>query len=333
MAAYCHCGAAFRCVDGETSYREVVKLGYKQGAEISFIVVLLAILAFIPLFVSPYFVSFIAIVLMFVVLAQGWNLFSGFTGYVSFGHHVYFGLGCYACAILLSKYGFSVYLTMWVAAGSASVLALLISVPTLKLKGAYFSLSTLAVAIAVYVLFENLPSITRGARGITLPPKHNLYEFFYIMLALALVAVSLAYWVKNSKIGLALSGIKGDEELAGSIGVRSFKYKLFVLVLSAILWAVAGNFYAWYVTYISPPDAFEIHRLASVIVSVLMGGVGSVGGTVFGAVLFGCISEFLWSKFSTFYLMILGVVVVVIVRFSPEGLLKAGQKIIQKVRG
>jgi branched-chain amino acid transport system permease protein len=332
VGAYCRCRIAFAVVDFKTGFREEIEVGQKRATGILLLVLLLTGLAFFPCYAPPYFVSFAAIVLMFVILSQAWNLFSGLTGYVSFGHHVFFGIGSYASAILISRYGASIYLTMWAGAGSAAVLALLISVATLRLKGAYFSLSTLAVAVAVALLFENISSITRGARGITLPPKYNLIEFFYVMLALAIVSVAIAFLIKNSKVGLALSGIRGDEELAASIGVDSFKYKLLTLILSAILWAVAGNFYAWYVTYIQPSDAFDIQRLASVIVSVLIGGAGSIGGAVFGAVAFGLINELLWARFPTIYLMILGIVVVFIVRFSPEGLLKGSQVLIRKMR-
>ena len=120
--------------------------------------------------------------------------------------------------------------------------------------------------------------------------------------------------------------------LAASIGVNSLRYKAFALILSAILWGIAGNFYAWYVTYMHPSDAFDIHRLVTAMVGVLMGGVGSVGGTIIGAISFGFLNEVLWARFSTTYLILLGVMVVLIVRFTPDGLLKGGQRLIQKMR-
>lgn len=304
----------------------------KKRVVIGCLAILVAIVALLPCYASGYIVAFAAIVMMFVVLSQAWNIFSGFTGYVSFGHHVYFGVGCYVSAILLSRYGISVYLSMLVAAAAAAMLALIISGPTLRLKGAYFSLSTLAVAIAVHVLSLNIPSLTRGGKGITLPPEYHLLGFFYVMLIFALMSIGLAILVKNSKIGLAVSAIRGDEDLAASIGVSSFKYKAFTLILSAILWGSVGNFYAWYVTYMHPSDAFHILRLVTAMVGVLMGGVGSIGGTVIGAIAFGFLNEVLWARFSTIYLILLGIVVVLIVRFAPDGLLKGGQRVIQKIR-
>jgi len=299
----------------------------KKRVVIGCLAILVAIVALLPCYTSGYIVAFAAIVMMFVTLSQAWNIFSGFTGYVSFGHHVYFGVGCYVSAILLSR-----YLSMVVAAAAAAILALIISGPTLRLKGAYFSLSTLAIAIAVHVLSLNIPSLTRGGKGITLPPEYHLLGFFYVMLIFALMSIGLAILVKNSKIGLAVSAIRGDEDLAASIGVNSLKYKAFTLILSAILWASVGNFYAWYVTYMHPSDAFHILRLVTAMVGVLMGGVGSIGGTVIGAIAFGFLNEVLWARFSTIYLILLGIMVVLIVRFAPDGLLKGGQRLIKKMR-
>jgi len=304
----------------------------KKRLAIACLAILVAAVALLPCYTSGYIVAFAAIVLMFVVLSQAWNIFSGFTGYVSFGHHVYFGVGCYVSAILLSKYGISVYLSMVVAAVAVALLALIISGPTLRLKGAYFSLSTLAVAIAMHVLSLNIPGLTRGGKGITLPPEYHLLGFFYVMLIFALISIGLAILVRNSKIGFAVSAIRGDEDLAASIGVNSFKYKALTLILSAILWGIMGNFYAWYVTYMHPSDAFHILRLVTAMVGVLMGGVGSIGGTVIGAIAFGFLNEVLWARFSTIYLILLGIVVVLIVRFAPDGLLKGGQRVIQKIR-
>ena len=306
-------------------------MGNKKKAVIVGLVVLLALLALLPYYASGYTVSFVALVLMLIILCQGWNMFSGFTGYVSFGHHVYFGIGCYASAILLTRYGVSPYLSMLAAVALATALALIVSLATLRLKDVYFALTTLAVAIAVHVLSLNI-AITGGGKGISLPPKYHLIEFFYVMLALALVAIGSALLIKNSRIGLALSAIKGDEDLAAAIGISSYKYKVLTLVLSAVLWAVAGNFYAWYVTFMHPTDAFQLHRLVTAMIGVIMGGTGSVGGVVIGATVFGVVSEVLWARFSTIYLMFLGIALVLIIRFAPTGLIKTGESLIQKVR-
>src|SRR5512145_2283250 len=166
------------------------------------------VLAYLPHGISVYFRSFALFTMMYVVLALSWNIISGFTGYTSFGHVAFYGIGAYACAILVADYRWHWLASLGVGAVVAAVVAVAIGFPVLRLKGPYFAIAMLGAAEGTRVIATVWDSLTHGGLGISLPSAETSFETYYAMLALMVVTIAVAYVVGHSRIGIRLSAIR-----------------------------------------------------------------------------------------------------------------------------
>jgi branched-chain amino acid transport system permease protein len=282
---------------------------------------ILAGLAVLPLLVSGYYTSFTLQVFMWIALAGSWNLISGFTGYVSFGHVAFFGIGTYTSALLITKAGWH-----WLPAGLAGavpalILALVIGYPCLRLKGPYFAISMLGLNEVVRALVSYFEGFTGGGSGISLPPINAIVPVYYAMAGVALAVTLVTWWIISSRFGLQLLAIREDELAAEAMGINTARLKLYAFLLSAAFPGIVGGFYSWYASHVEPMSVFPLITTITMIIMCLFGGPGTVLGPVIGAVLLSVFQELVWARFLFVHQAIFGALIVAVVLLMPRGIL------------
>jgi branched-chain amino acid transport system permease protein len=277
-------------------------------------------LALLPSALSLYIRSFVMFTMMYVVLALSWNIISGFTGYTSFGHVVFYGIGAYACAILVADYGWPWLATLSVGAVLAAAVGVVIGYPVLRLKGPYFAIAMLGAAEGTRVVATVWDRLTHGGVGISLPSGENSIATYHAMLVLMLVTIVVAYVVGHSRFGIRLNAIREDEIAAEALGINATLYKLAAFSLSAVFPAVAGGIQAYKVLYIDPPSVFFIQITIAMALMSMLGGKGTVVGPILGAVILYTAQELTWVNFPTAHLIAYGLFIILIARFMPRGL-------------
>jgi len=266
-------------------------------------------------------------VLMFVGLAVAWNLIGGYAGYACFGQVGFFGLGGYAAAVLMIHLHLWFWLALPLAALIAGVFAVAIGAPLLRLKGHYFAVATLGVAEGLRELTTNLPDLTGGGAGITIPtvgsdaPTRWLGNdgFYLLFLLLAIGTVVVAVAVSASRAGYALRAIHQDEDAAAAVGVNTTVAKTLVFGVSAALTGAVGAAYAFQQVTIFPERLFDVDITVLMVVMVILGGSGTVIGPVLGAVAVAFISEWLRQNYATVHTLLLGGLIIVAVVMLPQG--------------
>jgi branched-chain amino acid transport system permease protein len=267
-----------------------------------------------------YLRSFVMFTMMYVVLAMSWNIISGFTGYTSFGHVAFYGIGAYACAILVADHGWPWLPTLGVGAALAAVVALVIGYPVIRLKGPYFAIAMLGAAEGTRVVATVWDSLTHGGVGISLPSAENSLQTYGAMLGLMIVTVVVAHLVGHSRLGIRLNAIREDEVAAEALGIDATRYKLAAFVLSAVFPAMAGGIQAYKVLYIDPPSVFFVQITIAMALMSMLGGKGTVIGPILGAVLLYTTQELTWVNFPTAHLIAYGLFIALVARFMPRGL-------------
>jgi branched-chain amino acid transport system permease protein len=275
-------------------------------------------------------------ILMIAILAMSWNFIGGLTGYPSFASAAFFGIGAYTTAVLMNA-GFNFFATLAFGAGFCALIALVLGIPILRLRGHYFAIATFGVAEFFRELADNL-RITGGGDGINLPqivggPDYFTRFFYYSMLGVAVVSFLSLYFVTRHRLGFGLVAIRENEDAAGMIGINTTKYKIMAFVLSSVFPAMGGGVYAYRAAFLEPIDVFDIMFSIKAIVMSMLGGVGTVMGPLVGAFIMEYIADFLWSQFTEFHTFFFGLIVVLIVLFIPNGLMVIFQEVRQKGLG
>jgi branched-chain amino acid transport system permease protein len=278
----------------------------------------------VPWIGSDVVVQFGINTLLLAVLAQGWNIIGGYCGYPSFGNSTFFGLGCYGVAIALAQWNLSFGVGLAFGAGLAIAFAVLLGIPVLRLKGHYFAIATLALALAMTAIVSNV-GIAGQNIGLVLPPLNNDPLFYELSLALLVISTATVFWLTRSRFGFGLIAIRENEEGAAVMGVNTTLYKILAFVLSGVFSALAGGIYAYWITFIDPASAFDIGLNVKMIIMVVFGGSGTVLGPVLGAFLLSAISEVLSSEVTTLAGLFFGLVVVAAVVLMPRGLTDVSQ--------
>ena len=273
----------------------------------------------------------IFLMLMAVALASSLNILLGYAGYVSFGHIVFFGLGGYIGFYFISELGWSLFPGTIAGGITAGLLALLLGLAILRLRGAYFALATIGVNEAVRTLVNNLRFLG-GPVGMELNFKvyqeyggatNMQWITYWAMFGLTLAAVLLSYWVKFSRFGLGLMAIREDEDAAMTMGVRTPIAKTWAYVLSAVIPGMVGVIFFFRNSSVEPHEAFRLHRSIEMIVMVMLGGQGTVQGPIFGAAFYEWLRGFLLTSpiFKNLQLAFAGLLLLLIVQFVPEGII------------
>lgn len=294
--------------------------------------VIIVLLAVFP-FLRPdiFFLSIGVILFMYIALGSSWNIIGGYSGYLSFGHAAFFGIGAYVVALMLINYGFSPFITCLLGGLLAALFAWIVGFPVLRLKGPYFSLATLCLGLAVPVIVINLPtSISGGATGLFMPllPIDIFVSrtiFYEIMLALAVVTTLISRWILQSKFGLGLNSIRENESTAETIGINSTRLKIMAFVLSAFLVGIIGGIFAYYRTFIHPTTVFDANLSIQIVLMALFGGATTWQGPVIGAAILVIIDQVLITAFpgapAEISRLVYGLILVLVIMFMPQGIM------------
>jgi branched-chain amino acid transport system permease protein len=288
---------------------------------IGFIVILIVL----PFLVSGYWLRVLTQTFLFAAIATGSNIIIGFTGYPAFGNIAFFGVGAYVTGVLMTNYSFSFFTTLPIASLFGILIATLLGLPILRLKGHYFAIATVGVMETIKEIVDNMTEITGGGLGLTLPimqgePEYIYKFFYYTMLLSLLFSLLIVYIISKIKQGFALRAIRVDEDAASVIGIHTSLYKTFAWAISAGLVAITGGIYAYWISYIDPTTVFGGTYPVKMFAMILLGGSTSVIGPMVGAFILEIISELVWSKFIEIHGMVLGLLIVFIILFLPKGI-------------
>ena len=301
---------------------------YHLGRWFLLLLIVALLLLPVPQFIAPerklvtnsLLFSFTQLFLL-ITLASNWNLTGGFTGYVDFGHAVFFGLGAYGTGVMMVKVGWPFVPALLVGAVVAIVFAALIGSATLRLKGPYFSIAMLGTFVAMREIVRVLKPITGGGSGLTLPPYLNGPLFYYITLIQAILVVAFVYWlIKKTEFGQSLIAIREDEVGAETRGINTTLHKIMIFCIGAFSTGLVGGMWAYQNTFIDPDVVFFESRTVELVMMSMLGGLGTVAGPVIGATVIYWLRDILWANFLQFHLIVQGVVLILIVLFLPLGI-------------
>ena len=282
-----------------------------------------------PALLSTYFVEIGFKLLLYIVLAEAWNLLAGYGGLVSLGTSSFFGLGAYVTAGLLNQSGMGLPLALGVSALAGMTIALFMSRGLFRLRGLYFTVGTLALAEALRLLVVNVPWFG-GASGlfvtVDLPDTPELFRFAAGLLALATAVMALA---TGSRFSVLLRAVRDDEDAASQVGVRAFRIKLAAFLAASALVAMAGGLQAAKLGAIEPYGSFGMQWSIDPLAIVIIGGLGMRLGAVIGGAFFVAIGELL-ADYPELHVAITGVVLILLIRFAPRGLCGLAQALIKR---
>jgi branched-chain amino acid transport system permease protein len=281
----------------------------------------LAALAVYPAFGTGYGVRALLQLFMWIALAGSWNLISGLTGYVSFGHVAFFGVGAYAASILIVKAAWSWPLGALAGGVAGCVLALVIGWPCLRLKGPYFAIAMLGLNEVVRALVSYFEGLTGGGSGLSLPTLQASIPIYYAMGVTAAAVTLLTYVILTSRFGLRLMTIREDEVAAEAMGIDTARHKLYAFLLSAVGPGIVGALAARDQGYIEPISVFPLATTITMIVMALFGGKGTVWGPVLGAAVLFVAQELVWARFPYLHQLLFGAIIVAVVLLMPRGVL------------
>lgn len=283
----------------------------------------LLVASLLPWTLSPLWIRIATEVLMWAGLAQSWNIIGGYTGYLSFGHGAFFGLGAYITGIVMLHLEWPFALGLLISGIAAALMATIIGYPTLRLRGAYFAIATWAFGEMIRQIATIL-EITGGAFGLQLPPFLNLPFFYYLfLLVTGLTYLTTYLLLERSPFGYKLLAIREHEEAAEMVGVDTVRIKMKAFALSAFFPGILGGIYAYWVTYIHPDSVLGAIITDFMVVMAFLGGIGSLWGPFLGAGLIQLVNRYLWLVWGegTFYLIIIGAAICLVVLFIPSGII------------
>jgi branched-chain amino acid transport system permease protein len=287
-----------------------------------FVALFILVLLVLPLVTDdPYFLRILILTSIFAILAASWDLLSGFTGQMNFGHALFFGVGAYGAALLNQHLHLPPWGSIPLGAMGAVLAGLIIGIPCLRLRGTYLSLTTLAFPIILLGIVFAIPGITGGELGISGLDRlvHSRVVAYYITVVVMLVLVTVMWKITDSHIGIIFHSIREDEVAVRAAGINTTRYKLLAFCLSGFFAGIAGGLYAHFMR-IAGPSTLEVSMSFQVVIWSVFGGIVTIWGPV-GAVfiLFPLLEFFrLWPQFRT---LMFAFVILLILLYMPEGLL------------
>jgi branched-chain amino acid transport system permease protein len=316
--------------------------GQRAVAGAALIVLAAAAVGFPLVFSSPVVTNYAVYALIFVAVVSAWNVFSGFSGYISLGHAVFFGSGAYTVGIAAKDWhvtGTGVFALLPLAAVVGAVIAVPFGLIALRVRRHTFIVITIAVFFIFQLMAFNLSSLTGGTIGMSAPflpwtPTTFNDRFYYITLACAAAAVIMAVLIRRSRFGLQLRAIRDDEDRARGLGVRAMRVKLTAFVLSAAVTGLVGGVWFLYLTQVLPSSGFDPLFDLSLVLMAFLGGLGTISGPIIGALIIEPGQLYLTIKYTNGYLseILLGALFLLIVLFVPRGLVPTAGEWIRRLR-
>ena len=291
-------------------------------AVITFIVSLMLLLVL----KNPYYLGVLIFLGINLLITIGLSLLMGYAGQISLGQAAFFGIGAYTSGILTAKFGLPVGIGFLASIGLTVFIAFIVGIPTLKLKGHYLAMATLGLGEIVYIVFNELISLTGGPSGFGQIPAISIFgitldsdpKFYIFIWAIVSFILYISLNIVNSRIGRALKALNKSEEISSSLGINTSKIKLGIFTLSAGYAALAGFLYAHYVTFLSP-GTFSLNFSILLVTMVAIGGMENIWGAFLGTAILTLLPEYL-RFFKDFDILIYGSILMAIMLLRPEGL-------------
>ena len=298
----------------------------------------LVVLAGVPwLFGSGYIIGVMTVALCFGMWAASWDFMSGLTGRENFGHSLFIGTGAYTAGFLNVNFGVNPWWSLLAAPLVAVAFSLAVGFPTLRLRGPYFALTTIAFTEILRIYVENTESgpfglPLRAAMGLLIPLRGNspaMFQFtgkvpyYYIALGMMCVSVGVSYAITRTRLGYYLAAIRGDRDAAESLGVNITRYNMMAMAVSCFLTALGGTFYAQYFAYIDPTITFGPSVSIGALLPAIVGGAGTVLGPVLGSFVLTPLSEltrYALRGRAGADIMLYGAILVLVISFLPQGI-------------
>jgi branched-chain amino acid transport system permease protein len=302
---------------------DIARITSQKSFLLGLLGLILVLLATLPLYAPSYTPILMTSILMYIILAGSWTLFSGPTGYMSLATAAFFGVGIYTAAFLGEMLPLPVFI--FVAGLISFIVALLVGALTLRLRGIYFAIFTfgLVMLIAHLLMFWELHVYGTRGRFVVVIDYNTIY---YAMLGIFVVFMLIAYFIRRSKYGLALQSIGENEEAAAHMGINVTLVKVITFAVSAFFMGAAGATIATRWTYIDPGIAFDVRYSFLPVLMAIFGGMGQLYGPIIGAVIFAYLQEELITRFSELYMLIFGIILVIAILYMPNGLVGLIQK-------
>lgn len=302
-----------------------------------FLLILALALVIVPIFCRTFIQTVFILVAMYAYFAACWNIICGFSGNLSLGHGMYVGIGAYVTAMLYQQFGISPWISMFIGGALAAVLGMVVGLPTFKLSGPYFTLSSIALMQMLGVFVRNTEKLgifeLKGGSGISLTYTNKgaaMFEFtgklpfYFIILAMLAIVLLITYLISRNKLGYYLVAIRSDQDAARSLGINLTKPRLIAMAISCFLMGIGGAFYVMYFRYIGPDTVFMDDMSTQIALIALVGGSGTVLGPLLGGVVVIPISELLAAQFSGkiagLNLLMYGIALMLVVFFMPKGI-------------
>jgi branched-chain amino acid transport system permease protein len=287
-------------------------------------VALAVLLAIPPAAPNDFLIHTLCVAMIYAILAASWDLLFGFAGLISFGHAAFFGLGAYAAAIVTFQLGVSAWWGPVIGGVAATVLGLLIGLPTLRLKAVFLALATLAFAESLRVVATNWHSVTRGTLGFNAHSTFfklsgQTHLSYYVLLALAIGLIGAIYWIAcRTRFGLMLRAVRSDEIRANALGINVVRTKILAFMIGGLFAGIAGGLYAHYVGLVSPSELGPGMTML-VIAMATIGGTGTILGPAIAALIIYVAAELLRLAGSVYSQVAIGVLLMGFVVFLPDG--------------
>ncbi|HXH84058.1 MAG TPA: branched-chain amino acid ABC transporter permease [Candidatus Tectomicrobia bacterium] len=276
----------------------------------------------------------VILVLLWGALSAAWNVAGGYAGQVSLGHAAFFGIGAYAAALASARYQLTPWLGLLVGVLLSILAGAIIGYLSNRLKGPYFALSTIAFAEVLKIVASRWRGFTAGSEGVPVPYRPGFWTlgldhvaWVYLALVVALAYYGVQVYLERSRVGYQLAGVREDEDAAEALGIATRRLKVGAVTLSAALTALCGSLWAQYVGFVDPAHVFSIDLSVRFALNSIIGGMGTALGPFLGSLLITSLETYLRATFSGMkagfsgiYLIIYGTVLILVVRFAPEGL-------------
>jgi branched-chain amino acid transport system permease protein len=292
--------------------------------------------ALAPLLLSDnYLLDTLVLILLWGALAGAWNVAGGYAGQISLGHAAFFGLGAYSAALGSIHWGLSPWISMLLGGMISTLAGLLIGYLSNRLRGPYFSLATIGFAQVLLIVVSRWREFTRGGEGIPIPFRPGLENlalvgkpsWLYLTLAFAVLVYGVSIYLERSRLGYRLAGVREDENAAEALGIHTRRLKVIAIAASAFLTSILGTYWAQYIGFVDPFYVFSIDLSVRFALMAIIGGMATAIGPFFGSLLITSLESYLRATLgggpagqTGIYLIIYGVVLILVVRFLPQGL-------------
>ena len=284
---------------------------------------LCVVLITVPAWGSDYIVLFCLFFCLYLALAQMWNLLVGFSGLLSLGQQAFIGLGAYTVAVLTDYYSINLWLSVVIGGLLSVFLALFMSLFIFRMKGIYFAIGTWIFSEMLLIWFCNWKYVKYGTgMFVRAEPSPSMTSIYYASLLMAIGGFLVVYSIVNSRIGLGLMAMRDDEEAAETIGIHIFRSKLFCFITAAFMTGITAGVFHVFQLFVEPYKAFSIDWTIVLLFIVIIGGIGTIEGPIFGAFVYVFLSQWL-TEYASVSMLLMGIMAILIILLAPKGIVGA----------